>query len=218
MSCYKNVLLTLNAVICVALFMIFNGGVCLAQGDPPAQIVRVEEDWKMVVEEPESESVAPQVTCVISPVGDVNSLYAALTLNHQGLPEFTPGGMQLQIWNNETSIINKNYPNNAVLSLADETITWTQSMELKDGQLTFEVINGNSDTWGAFGSQGYLKAIVDTTMQNLNNYSPDVSVKNSAIGFASNRVHSLVLEKVRYITSTGAVIEDNTQRSVHYQE
>jgi hypothetical protein len=218
MSYYKNVLLTLNAIIFVALLIIFNGGVCLAQGDPPAQIVRVEEDWKMILDQPEPGIVAPQVTCVISPIGNVNSLYAAFTLNHQGMPEFSPGGMQMQVWNNETSITNRNYPNNAILSLNNETVTWTQTMELKDGMLTFEVINGSSDTWGAFGSQGYLKAIVNTTLQDLNSYSPDISVAKSDIGFASNRVRSLVLEKVRYITSTGAVIEDNTDRIVHYQE
>jgi hypothetical protein len=218
MSHNKVYLLMLGTIIGVALLIIFSGGNCLAQENPPAQIVRVEEDWKMILEQPEPESVAPQVTCVISPVDNVNSLHAALTLNHHGLPDFTPGGMQLQIWNNETSMLNNNNPNNAVLSQTDEIVSWTQSMELKEGALTFEVINGSSATWGEFGGQGYLKAVVNTTLENLNNYSPDVSVGNSGIGFASNRVHVLVLDKVRYITSTGAVIEDDTQRIIHYQE
>jgi hypothetical protein len=190
-------------------------GPCLAQD---VQVVRVEEDWKMLLGDPEPQSVAPQVTCVISPVANVDSLYAAFTLNHRGLPNFNPGGLQLQVWDNETPLSIKNSANTSILSKSGEPVTWTQSMELKDGALTFEILNGNSATWGEFGGNGELKASVNTALPNLNNYSPDVSVKNSSIGFASNRVQSLVLNRVRLITSTGKIIEDKTVRIVYPQQ
>jgi hypothetical protein len=217
MSDHISVKCKANALLWSMLFiLIISVGVnCYAQDQ---QIVRVEEDWRMVVGDPDPENVAPQVTLVISPSGDVNSLFAAFTMNHRGMPEFSSGGLQLQVWDGETSLQTRNFPNASVLSQAGETVTWTQSMELKDGLLTFEVLNGDSLTWGEFGGQSYLKVNVNSSIQNLNNYTPSVSVQNSGIGFASNRVQSLVLVRVRRIISTGQILEDNTPRTVHQQE
>jgi hypothetical protein len=207
----------LKSLLCSLLFISFfaAGSQCLAQD---LQVVRVEEDWKMVLGEPEPQSVGPQVTCLISPVGNVDSLHAAFTLNHRGLPDFIPGGLQLQVWNDETPLLVKNFPDTSILSQTGETITWTQSMELEDGTLTFGILNGRSATWGNYGDDDNLKASVGTTLENLNQYDPSVSIKNSGIGFASNRVRSLVLVQVRLICSTGNILIDNTQRIVHQQD
>ena len=194
------------------------GWSAVAAAQDPLQIVRVEEDWELVVGTPDPNSDGPQVACVISPLGDVNSVHAALELNHQSLPEFVPGGIQLQVWNDETPENSRKFPNGAVMALPGETIRWTQSMELEDGTLTFEVIDGTSSTWGSFGGQGYLKASGPATLANLNGYDPEVSVKNSGIAYAANRVQSLVLRKVRLITATGEVLEDDTARPVHQQQ
>ena len=108
----------------------------LALGDTPPNIVRVEQDWELVIDTPDPDSDSPQVVCVISPVPNVASLYAAFELNQQSLPSFTAGGMQLQTWNGETPLAQHGFPNRSVLSLAGETITWTQSMDLHQGSLT----------------------------------------------------------------------------------
>ena len=194
------------------------GGYCLGQDQPLSQVVRVEEDWKMVLGIPDPESIAPQITCMISPIGDVNSLHAAFTLNHRGMPDFSPGGLQLQVWDNESPLFMKNFSNTSILSHDNEIVTWTQAMELKDGALTFEVVNGHSETWNHFGDQNSLKAVVNSVLPNLNNYHPNVSVNNSGIGFASNRVQSLVLQRVRLILSTGQIIEEDTPRIVYQQK
>jgi len=81
--------------------------------------------------------------------------------------------------------------------------------------LQFEIINGSSATWGNFGGQGYLRANVATNLADLNQYTPQLSVDNSGVGYAANRVHSLVLKKVRLVTATGQVFEDATARVVH---
>ena len=177
-------------------------------------VVRVEEDWELVAGEPDPNNNAPQLSCVTSPVGNVESLHAVLALNHQSLPEFVPGGTQLQVWNNETPQLWRKFPNAALMAHPGETVRWTQSMQLEDGVLTFEVLGGNSTTWGAFGGQGYLKASVPTTLADLNAYDPAVSVNNSGVSYAANRVQSLVLRKVRLVMSTGEVLEDDTPRPV----
>ena len=56
-----------------------------------------------------------------------------------------------------------------------------------------------------------------TTLENLNSYHPTVSVGNSGISYAANRVQSLVLKRVRVTTSEGEVLEDSTARPVHQQ-
>jgi hypothetical protein len=91
-------------------------------------------------------------------------------------------------------------------------------MHLSGGMLTFEIVGGSSATWGAFGGQGYLKASTATGLTDLGGYSPQVSASYSGVSYASNRVASLVLRRVRKITQNGQVQEDSTPRVVYQQE
>ncbi|OHB83394.1 MAG: hypothetical protein A2V98_12490 [Planctomycetes bacterium RBG_16_64_12] len=184
------------------------------KADSSSRIVRVEEDWELVVATPDPDSDGPQVACVISPVGDLDSVHAAFELNNQSLPSFVPGGLQLQIWSGEMPLSQRKFPNEAVMAQPGETVRWTQSMKLTDEGLVFEITNGSSSTWGTFGGQGYLKAAVATTLTDLNGYHPEVSVQNSGVSYAANRVESLVLRRVRAVTSTGEVLEDTSARTV----
>lgn len=184
---------------------------------PAAEVVRVEEDWQLQVATPDPVSDAPQLTCLISPVGDIRSIHAAFELNQRSLPYFSAGGLQLQLWNGESPQGNVQAAATEIMGQPDEIVTWTQSMEIVGGVLKFAVTNGHSTTWGDFGGDGLLKIDVPTTLTNLNLYDPQVSVDNSAVGYAANRVTSLVLKRVRVVTSTGEVAEDTTPRVVQGQ-
>jgi hypothetical protein len=179
-------------------------------------IVRVEEDWSLDVTWPAQGIVAPQLATVISPVGHTNSIYGAFALNHRPLPEFAGGGLQLQVWNNDVAEQYVNYFDDAMLNHreAQETVTWTQAMSLENGNLTFEVLNGQSQTWGQFGGDS-IKTTVAVGLADLNQYSPSVSVANSGISYAANRVRSLSIKKVRWITSDGQVYEDANPKVVY---
>jgi hypothetical protein len=179
-----------------------------------SDLVRVEEDWELIVKEPDLETVSPQVTCIISPHGHVNGLFAAFNINHKTHPAWEPGGLQLQLWNGDVSVAGYNFPRHDLLNTVDERITWTQSVEVQGGQLKFEVVNGDSNTWGKFGGQGYLRATIDSPVENLNSYSSAVSVANSGISYAANRVTSLKLLKVRGYNQQGDVFQDNTVKVV----
>ena len=180
-----------------------------------ADIVRVEEDWELVVKEPDVDTQAPQVTCVISPTGGIESSYAALTVNHKTLPDYDAGGIQLQVWRDGDAVANSKHPQDDLLGTANETITWTQRMSAENGQLVFEVVAGQSTTWGSFGGQGNLRASADTALSNLNGYDWHVSVANSGVGYAGNRVTKLVLKRVRSYSAEGLVQEDNSPKTVH---
>ncbi len=199
------------------LALIVLGLVASAARGQTATVVRVEEDWEMVVATPDTATDAPQITCMISPVGAVGGLYAAFELNHRSLPSYQPGGLQLQIWNGETSILQRTAPTSSLLNTPGETVAWTQAMSLSGGNLVFEVLHGRSTTWGYFGGVGYLQAVIPSPVTDLRGYRPEVSVQNSSVGFAGNRVQSLVLKRVRYFTSDGHVWTDDTPRIVHEQ-
>jgi hypothetical protein len=187
----------------------------LAQAQDQATVVRVEEDWQLVVGQPDATSTAPQVTCVISPQGDLGGLYASIELNHQTQPEFSPGGVHLQTWNGEQYLATRNSPRQGRLDESGETVTWTQSMDLgTEGGLRFSV-EGDSTTWGHFGGPEQMRISQTTSLSSLNAYQPSVSVGNSGVGFAANRVTRLVLKEVRYYSAQGLLSRDTTERVVY---
>jgi hypothetical protein len=179
------------------------------------QVVKVEEDWELVVGTPDPGSAGPQITCTMSPTGNLNGVYSILTLNHRSHPSFVAGGMQLQVWNGDATLNAHNSADNGLLSTEGENASWTKTMSLSDGLLVFDIVNGSSTTWGEFGG---LQTATTVELTNLNAYSPTVSVANSGVNFAANRVRSLVLKRVRLTLSSGDVLEDNTQRLVHQQD
>lgn len=185
----------------------------VAQAD--LNIVRVEEDWELVVADADPALAAPQVTCSISPSGGIDGVHAAIELNYRSQPSFAAGGLQLQVWNGDQLIVARSYTNNSPLANASEQIRWTQSLTLTGSNVVFEVINGSSTTWGVFGGQGYLKATIQSTLPNLNGYHPNVSVEQSGVAYAGNRVQSLTLKEVRLITASGTILRDSTPRVVH---
>ena len=184
-----------------------------AADDTP--IVRVEEDWRVEVGTPEPEDHAPQIVTVLSPVANLEREHSVFELNHATYPEYTSGGMQLQSWRGEWLSGFGSTPQWQKLKYGNEVVTFTSAMTLDGSALEFQIRNGTSQTWSSFGGNGYLKTRYFTTLSNLNAYSPDVSVVNSRVAFASHRVKKLVLTKIRYYSSTGLVATDETQRIVH---
>ncbi len=178
-------------------------------------VVRVEENWELVVSDPNSYSDAPQVTCAISPVDNVDAVFANFEINHHTLPSFVAGGLQLQVWYGETPLIVRSHPSSASLSQDGETIVWTQAMEVHDGMLTFQITDGNSQAWGAFGADTNLSVTFPTILTNLNGYHPETSIANSGVGFAGNRVQSLTLKSIRVVYSDGQEVVDSQPRSVY---
>jgi hypothetical protein len=205
---------------CVALFGLLLGLSLLpfkAQADQPGSVAKIEEDWELVLNQPEADNAAPQVTIVNSPVDHVDGVYATLELNHGSLPEFSPGGLQLQVWSGEDWLTVRDHAD-STLHETDEVVAWTQKMWLQSGKVNFKVDNGTSSSWGSFGGNDNIKLSLSTSLSDLNGYSPDVSKSNSGIGYGAQRVQSLVLKRVRYYDASGQLLlEDTTPRVVHQQ-
>ena len=172
-------------------------------------VARVEEDWELVVSVPDSNDNSPQITCVISPSVLTNG-YAALDVNFYSQPDYSPGGIQLHVWSPSTPMLVSNSTVTGMLQNQNETITWTTRMSLNNNVLTFSVVNGKSATWGGFGGEGKLNLSVGAVLSDLSTYDPNVSLKNSGVPYASNRVTSLKLKAVRWYSASGALLQQNT--------
>jgi len=197
------------------------GAVCLVGdardtlADTDQTITRVEEDWVVEVGTPDTNNSTPQIVTVISPLGSLNDTHSLFELNHSSLPDYSAGGMQLQCWKGDFSMDHHTFPDRGLMSTTGEVVSFTNSMSLSDGRLTYEVTDGSSTTWGKFGGQGHLKCTVSTSLRDLNHYSPSVSADNSRVAFAAHRVDRMVLSKVRYYSNGELIRTDSTERVVH---
>lgn len=175
---------------------------------------RIEEDWELIVGEPDPDTHAPQLINVISPTGDSSGKYGILELNHSTQPEYFEGGLQLQIWSGDECRDYATTTDSSLLNITGETITYTLSMALSYGLLRFRVKNGTSTTWGSFGGSN-LYVSTPSTVANLSGYSTAVSVAKSRVAFAGHRVEKFSLKQVRYYIDSDVVKVDETFRQIH---
>lgn len=177
-------------------------------------IDRVEEDWELVIEQPDTVTAGPQITTTMSSQGDNSLGCVVFNLNYRETPTFQAGGLQVQLWTNKTRQASFSAQNTLQLNTPGETITWTQRMAQSSGVIAFDVLNGVSTTWGKFGQGSNLSLVYNGTTNLLMSYSPDISVKNSGVGWQSNHVTSMTLKQVRYYANNTLIRTDTVARAI----
>lgn len=189
-----------------------------AQSSSP-DVYTIEEDWQIIVGDPNYNDNGPQITCTISPA-DMGTAYCAFDINYRTQPDYEAGGLQIHTWDPTDPIEYASSPHTGIMETSGETVTWTTRMTWNAGNLYFRIANGQSQTWGQFGSDvTHLQLILPTTLTNLNSYSPDVSLNNSGVSFASNLVTSQTLMAVRWYDVNGNLIKEiTTPQVVHPQQ
>ncbi|MHB0954903.1 MAG: hypothetical protein ACYC6N_21840 [Pirellulaceae bacterium] len=202
-----------TTVLSLILLSLALGVVPWASGSD-TRIVRVEEEWELIVGTPDLASNSPQVTCAMSPSTGLDGLYMTFEVNHRSGPDYVAGGLNMLVWVGERHLVTKSWTNSRSLTTVGETVCWTQAIEVREGQLTLEVIRGRSTTWGDFASPGFLKTFVPTLRSDLNSYSPTVSAEHSGVTFASGSVQRLVLKSIRYYRADGTMQVDATPRVI----
>jgi hypothetical protein len=185
-----------------------------APNGPPTSFDAVEEDWELVVATPDVTGVGPQITTCMSPVaGNPSPFFVAFNLNYRERPNFAPGGMHVKVWAN-SEILSTSSAGSAQFGTPGETVTWTQRMFLLGGLVVYDVKDGHSITWGAFGQGWLLGAVFPSTVSTLAGYDPEASVRTSGVGWQSNNVTHLILMRVRYYSDGQLIWTDTNPRPV----
>jgi hypothetical protein len=182
--------------------------ICAPAFGQTTQVVSIEEHWELQISEPDPERSAPQITMVMSPTANLAGTHFLVTLNHATEPDVESGGVHVQRYDGTELAASRTEDHDEVLDRDGETITWVQRMELHDGTLTFSVQNGQSESWNHFGGND-LSLSAAYSAASLNTYRPAVSLTESQVGYAENRVVSLVLKKLVWTTADGQVHEQN---------
>ncbi len=176
------------------------------QGLAQDTVIRVEEDWEMLVEQPDQQLDAPQITTTLMPLGEDSNLFFQLDMNHASVPDYSPGGIQVKAYNGDECIDEQRSLAAQRLYVQSERITWTQVLIQTDQWLHFGIVSGQSQSWGAFGGPESFVHL-QATGNSLENYHPDHSARNSGVTYAGNRVGYLRLVKVRYFMSSGDIVQ-----------
>jgi hypothetical protein len=182
---------------------------------------QIEEDWQVVVANPDPSSSGPQITTCMSPNTDPAASFATFYVNYQDYPSWQPGGMQVKAYGPTTDpaagppVVDSNSSGTGVCETQGETINWTQRITLSGGSVDFKVVNGQSVTWGQFGQgQGLSGVSFSCSLSDLGGYKPDYSVSKSGVSWQSNRVTSMTLLQVRYYIGGQLISTDKTARTV----
>lgn len=201
----------LAAVSAIAALCVVAAG-AISNGGP---VVRVEEDWEAILNEPDEAMDAPQFHTVMSTSGGLEGVYFQVGWNYRENPGFTSGGLECSAWLNDDlddAVAVREDP----LSQSAETVTWTQSLTLEHGAVIFRLKSGQSQSWGSFGgSSSTLRRPFTGT--SLTGYSTDTSAANSLVTYGANRVNRLRIVAVRYYDANGVLLWSDTSPRAVYQ-
>ncbi|MFO0891498.1 MAG: hypothetical protein U0790_20440 [Isosphaeraceae bacterium] len=214
MKTYSTILkrgATLMALVCLMGFA--------PENPPPPD--HVEEDWTVVLASPDPLAVGPQITTVMSPNSDPASPFVTFYLNYRDHPTWQPGGLQVKVYGTpddpaaDPPVLGSDSQGAEVCQTTGETITWTQKLRISGGSLNYNIINGESSTWGKFGQgQGTLGVSATCSITDLGAYRPEYSASKSGVSWQSNRVTSMTLLAVRYYRGGNLISTDAAPRVV----
>lgn len=160
-------------------------------------ITRVDEDWELVVREPSPTLDSPQISTWMSPTDSLDGKHFATDFNHAQRPDFSSGGFQVKAMDWESLLDDRISESGDYLSNDNETIRWTQRMEITGNALEFSIQDGTSQSWGSFGGLSTKVRFDQSPVANLNAYSVNKSVEWAGVGFGGNRIESFTLKRVR---------------------
>jgi hypothetical protein len=132
------------SIVCSLLSITQISTTCLGQ-EISDQIMRIEEDWEFVVDNPNPSVNTPEVCCVFGLDNPETGVHALFELNHSTFPNFSAGGLQLQAWNGEKLIGYRVNDPRGQLEYQNETVAFTTVIKLSMKRLEMSISNGSSE-------------------------------------------------------------------------
>jgi hypothetical protein len=179
----------------------------------------IEEDWTLIVSNPDKVNHAPGIKMIMSTQGDLLGYSADYSINYhkEGDPAtFSPGGYGIELCSpcqdQPTTVSSTDLD---LMDTPGETLSWTQRLKLSGGTLSFSLRNTSSTTWDTTSGEA-LSVSAPCTLSDLSNYDPSFSAFQSGPIWWASRVQSLVMTAVRYYDATGRLLQtDPTDRSAY---
>ena len=173
------------------------------------ETVRIEEDWELHVLQPDAQIDAPQIAMTMVPFGNLSDLLFQVDLNHATSPSFSAGGIQVRVAFDDDVFDTKRFLEGVRLTQSSETVSWTQIVQKSADGYYFGVANGASTSLGSFGGDASFIHVPNsqTGVVSLNAYDANLSLQNSGVTYAGNRVAWLRLKKLRLFNSLGQSAE-----------
>lgn len=182
----------------------------------PTGVVRVEEDWKIVVANPTPKKDSPQLAVVFGPADPVTGIHAVFELNHCTQPKFRKGGMQLQCWRGDQLLNYRGQQRPVKLARDEETISFTTVTEAINDTITLSITNGSSKSFGNFGGNSNLRIVLQVPGANLDSFDGQYSILHSQCEWGNQEVPALCRTAIRYFNADHLLIaEDTTEQFVH---
>lgn len=188
---------------------------------PLDPLVGVRTHWKIRLNEPNRKGGTPQIVAVMTPNGTINGDYMILELNHSTLPDYSRGGLQVQVWNyDQKRIWTDAYSSGANCQTIGEDLEFTMEITLVDDKtsetgkrLLFKVLDLRSDTWGEVATVASFG--VTTNLTSLTGFSPANCIAESGITAGSSRVEYMKIDSIDYLYASGRVNGDSTDYPLH---
>ncbi|MCC9600220.1 hypothetical protein LOC67_06580 [Stieleria sp. JC731] len=198
------------ARVCGAARTFCYGGLCflfalgsIAQAEEP-KVFLVEEDWELVINEPEPAINSPQIAFFMYPKGGREDLYFQLQMNYAAEQGYSSGGFRVGAFTGDQPQDEERSRVSQTLAWDNDRVSWTSAMAVFNNKLMFAVKDGYGYQWGVFGGPDYLVEMDDEGIDSLKDYTPAESLAAVDIGFGSNRVASIRLKTVRLIRTDGS--------------
>lgn len=172
-------------------------------GEP--SVYKIEEDWELVVNEPDATNNSPQITFFMSPNHLLDDSYFQLQMNYHAADDYSSGGFHVAALMEDRAVDETRSATRKNLTTDDDCIRWTSVMAVINQSTWYAVRDGYGRDWGNFGGAGYLVRMIPGNSVNLANYRYQQSIENVDIGFGKNRVSRVTLKAVRRFYTDGRV-------------
>ena len=178
---------------------------------PPSNAMVVEEEWKLVLDTPNTTGDSPQF-CTSFSLG--NGDYIVTTWNYRTYPDYVEGGIQLQVWE-DGEVVDVTTVDLAELNVKDDTITWKHVYRVQASDVDMKIVGVNSQTWGNnINTSSVSKP--NANVANFNLYDPAASCRESGITLGANRVEWFGITGVTVYDEKGRrMVTDSTLRPVY---
>ncbi|QDT06123.1 hypothetical protein K227x_45300 [Rubripirellula lacrimiformis] len=193
--------ITCTARLLVIAAMALGMSCCQASED---KVWKIEEDWEMVILQPDPQSNSPQVSFTTSPSTEVDDVYFQLQMNHS---DSAGGGIHVAAVLDDKIVDESQSDIRSALSIDGDHVSWTTVMAVIDDRICFAVKDGYGQDWGNFGGPEYVVRMQRRDILDLSKYRPINSLDSVDINFGANRISSSKMLKVRLYYTSGNVVE-----------